>query len=102
MSAEAVEVELQALERRRRWTAVAMAACTIAALLVCMVIAALFVQAMFSAPLEKPIGVLFTGSMLALVVGLAFFMREVHLGTTNRIRIRRDDLPLGSFSRQRR
>jgi MFS family permease len=102
MSAEAVEVELQALERRRRWTAVAMAACTIAALLVCMVIAALFVQAMFSAPLEKAIGVLFTGAMLALVVGLAFFMREVHLGTTNRIRIPRDDLPLGSFSRRRR
>jgi hypothetical protein len=97
LSAAEVEVELQVLERRRRWTAVAMAACTIAALLVCMVIAALFVQAMFSAPLAKAIGALFTGAMLALVVGLAFFMREVHLGTTNRIRIRRNDSPLGSM-----
>jgi len=83
--AEAVAVELQTLERRRRWTSVAMAACTVAALLVCTVIAALFVEAMFSTPLEGLIGALFTGAMMGLVIGLAFFMREVHLGTINRI-----------------
>ena len=83
MPAEVVAFELQMLVRRRRWTSVAMAACTVAALLVCAVIAALFVGAMFSAPLEGLIGALFTGAMLALVIGLAFFMREVHLGTTH-------------------
>jgi len=81
---ETVDVELKTLERRRRWTSVAMAACTVAALLVCAVIAALFVEAMFSTPLEGLIGALFTGAMVGLVIGLAFFMREVHLGTTNR------------------
>ena len=85
--AEDVAFELQVLTRRRRWTSVAMAACTVAALLVCVVIAALFVEAMFAAPLEGLIGGLFTGAMLALVVGLAFFMREVHLGTTNHTRM---------------
>ena len=90
MPAEAVALELHILERRGRWTSVAMAACTVAALLVCMVIAALFVEAMFAAPLDGLIGALFTGAMLALVIGLCFFMREVHLGTTHRIRIPRE------------
>lgn len=84
MPAESAALELGILERRRRWTSVAMAACTVAALLVCVVIAALFVEAMFAAPLDALIGALFTGAMVALVIGLCFFMREVHLGTTNR------------------
>ena len=92
LPAEALASELQTLERRRRWTSVAVAACTVAALLVCTVIAALFVEAMFSAPLEGLIGAMFTGAMLALMIGLAFFMREVHLGTHNRIRTPGDSL----------
>jgi len=90
MPAEAVALELHILERRRRWTSVAMAACTVAALLVCMVIAALFVEALLAAHLNGLIGALFTGAMLALVIGLCFFMREVHLGTTNRMRTPRE------------
>ena len=54
-------------------------ACTIAALLVCVVIAALFLEVMLGAPFKWLIGVLFTGAMLALVVGLSFFLREVQL-----------------------
>jgi hypothetical protein len=34
---------------------------------------------MLAAPLTWLIGGLFTAAMLALVVGLAFFLREVHL-----------------------
>jgi len=96
LTAEALAIELQQLERRRRWTSVAMAACTVAALVVCAVIAALFVEAMFSAPLEGLIGAMFTGAMVALMIGLAFFMREVHLGTNNRIRPPGDDSLPGS------
>ena len=59
-----------------------------------MVIASLFVDAMFGASLEGLIGILFTGAMLALVVGLGFFMREVHLGTTLHVR-NPDGLPRG-------
>lgn len=74
-----VNLELRDLERRRYLTSVAITACTIAALLVCMVIAGLFLEAMLLAPLNWFIGALFTAATVALVVGLAFFLREVHL-----------------------
>jgi len=74
-----VRPELQSLERRRHLTSVAITASTIAALLVCVVIAALFTEVLFSAHLKWFIGALFTIAMLVLVVGLAFFLREVHL-----------------------
>jgi mannose/fructose/N-acetylgalactosamine-specific phosphotransferase system component IIC len=67
------------LEMRRRFTSIAITACTVAALLVCIVIATLFVEAMLEAPLKWLVGGLFTAAMLALVVGLAFFLREVQL-----------------------
>ncbi|HJQ97158.1 MAG TPA: DUF2721 domain-containing protein [Candidatus Polarisedimenticolaceae bacterium] len=70
---------LHDLERRRHFTSVAITACTIAALLVCVVIAALFLEVMLGAPFAWLIGVLFTGTMLALVIGLSFFLREVQL-----------------------
>jgi CBS domain containing-hemolysin-like protein len=67
------------LERRRHFSSIAITACTIAALLVCIVIATLFVEVMLGAPLKWLVGGLFTAAMLALVVGLACFLREVHL-----------------------
>ena len=48
-------------------------------LIVCAVIAALFIEVMVNAPLKWFIGALFTASMVALVIGLTFFLREVHL-----------------------
>ena len=78
---EAINGELRVLERRRRLASAAITACTLAALLVCTVIAVLFVEVMLHAPLEWLVGGLFTGSTLALVAGLAFFLREVHLAT---------------------
>lgn len=84
---EPVADELQMLERRRHVVSVAITASTIAALLVCLVIATLFAEVMFAVPLDWLIGVLFTAATLALVVGLAYFLREVYLAT-NTIRIR--------------
>ena len=46
---------------------------------VCIVIAALFAEVLLHAHLKWFIGALFTIAMLVLVVGLAFFLREVHL-----------------------
>ena len=77
----AVSAELQSLERRRHLTSAAISACTLAALLVCMVIAALFLEVFLDAPLKWLAGVLFTGATLALIVGLALFLREVRLAT---------------------
>jgi len=76
---EIVALELQNLERRRKLTSIAITASTIAALLVCVVIAALFLEVMIHAQAKWLIGGLFTISMLALVVGLSYFLREVHL-----------------------
>lgn len=71
--------EKQSLERRRHLTSVAINACTIAALLVCIVIAVLFLEVMLAVHLKWFIGTAFTAAMLALVIGLSFFLREVHL-----------------------
>ena len=76
-----VKVEQASLERRRNLASAAITACTFAALLVCTVVAMLFVEVMLNAPLKWLVGVLFTGATLALVVGLAMFLREVHLAT---------------------
>jgi Protein of unknown function (DUF2721) len=79
---ETVQVELEGLEHRRHLASAAITACTLSALLVCTVIAALFVEVLLQVELKWMVGVLFTGSTLALVVGLAYFLREVHLATT--------------------
>lgn len=80
--AQSLEEELRDLDRRRHLASAAITACTLAALLVCMVIAALFLEVFLDAPLKWLAGILFTGATLALVVGLALFLREVHLATT--------------------
>lgn len=81
LDAQRVQEELHSLERRRYLASAAITACTLSALLVCMVIGVLFFEVLTDAPLKPVVGVLFTGSTLGLVVGLAFFLREVHLAT---------------------
>jgi hypothetical protein len=86
----ALDVEIQCLERRRHFTSVAITPCTIAALLVCVVIAVLFLEATLDAPPKWVVGAPLTAATLALVVGLAYFLREVDLATrTIRIPIAR-------------
>ncbi len=70
--------ELKILERRRQFTSRAITSCTVSALLVCLVIVTLFLEAMFKVHLSWIIGYLFILAILALVVGLGFFLREVH------------------------
>lgn len=82
-----VRFQLKKLERRRHFTSIAITACTIAALLVCLDITVLFLEEMLEVPLSWLVASLFTMAILALVVGLAFFLREVHLASQS-IRIR--------------
>src|SRR4030095_11742542 len=70
--------EREMLEPRRLFTSAAITATTVAALLVCVVIAALFVEVLLGTPLKWLISALFAAAMLALVGGLAFCLREVH------------------------
>jgi hypothetical protein len=77
----AVEAELAGLDRRRHLTSRAITSCTLAALLVCVVIAALFLEVMLGASLQWLVSLVFTGATLALIAGLALFLREVQLAT---------------------
>lgn len=81
LEAETLQMELANLERRRYLASSAITACTLSALLVCTVIAALFMEVLLQADLKWMAGLLFIGTTLALVVGLSFFLREVHLAT---------------------
>ena len=54
---------------------------TTAALLICLVIVALFVEEFFATNLRWLTGALFVGAMLLLIGGLACFLREVYLAT---------------------
>jgi hypothetical protein len=74
--------ELNMLERRRHITSISITMCTVAALMVCLVIVSLFLEVMFSVPLNQVIGVLFILATLSLVIGLTYFLREVHLSST--------------------
>lgn len=76
---ETLQVELQSLERRRHLTSISITAATLSALLVCLVIAALFVEVLLQIKLNWLVGTFFIGSAVALVVGLAYFLQEVHL-----------------------
>ena len=88
---ESLVTQVRVLERRRHFTSIAITACTIAALLLCLVVATLFMEGMLGVSLGALVGALFMGSTFALVVGLAYFLREVHLATQVRIRIPKGD-----------
>ena len=78
---EASRAELMSLERRRHLASAAITASTLAALLVCTDITVMFVEVMLGFTLSWLVGLLFTAATLALVVGLGYFLREVHMAT---------------------
>jgi hypothetical protein len=78
-----VHGELRLLSTRARLINRAVSLCTFCALLICAVIVALFVGAFLSTDLSVLIGVIFTGSMLALFLGLVIFLQEIFLATRN-------------------
>jgi hypothetical protein len=79
VGSDALRDELAQLDRRRRLASAAIVASTLSAFLVCTVIAMLFVEVLVQIDPGWLIAGLFTATMLALVVGLAYFVREVHL-----------------------
>lgn len=79
--------ELLMLERRRHITSRAITMFTVAALLVCLVIVTLFLEAMFIVHLNWLIGILFILGTLGLVIGLGYFLQEVHMASRT-VRIR--------------
>ena len=73
--------ELASLEQRRHLASAAITACTFSALLVCTVIALLFLEVLLGFEFKWLLGLFFMASTLALVAGLAYFLRAVHLAT---------------------
>ncbi|MCM8594313.1 DUF2721 domain-containing protein [Accumulibacter sp.] len=70
-----------ALSRRARWIHWAISLCTACDLLVCLVVVALFAGAELKVDLSSTIAGLFVAAMLALIAGLACFLREIALAT---------------------
>ncbi|MFI0546419.1 MAG: DUF2721 domain-containing protein [Brachymonas sp.] len=81
MNAEQVQRELQILEYRRTVASHAITACTLSALLVCMVVMTLFTEGLLQLNMQWLVGLFFVGSTLSLLVGLSFYLREVYLAT---------------------
>ena len=78
---ENLQTEFANLERRRHLASTAITACTLSALLVCTVVTTLFLEVLLGLPMRVLVALLFACSTLTLVVGLAYFLREVHLAT---------------------
>jgi hypothetical protein len=71
--------ELNLLILRGRWTHWAIALTTISALLICMLIAMIFISTEISFNLDQFISILFIMAMTALIFGLLSFLKEVGL-----------------------
>lgn len=73
------EWEIQVLARRARLMNRAITLSTVCALLIALVVVALFVDAFTSVNLSSPIALMFVLAMISLIIGLLMFLREVFL-----------------------
>jgi hypothetical protein len=80
----ALQDELATLSRRARLVGRAITLCTTTALLICTVIAVLFLSAFMPFDASIPISVLFIAAMTTFFLGLLWFLREISLATSNR------------------
>ena len=77
----AQEKEMDTLLRRSSWVHWAITLSSISALLVCTVIAALFIGSEIRVDPSRAVSLLFIVAMLALICGLLCFLREISLST---------------------
>ncbi len=84
--------ELRILDRRMTLANLSITACTAAALLVCVLVALLFVADLADFGFARPIAWLFVSTMALLIVGLSLFLWEIRLAM-GALRIRREGMP---------
>lgn len=77
-----VQEEVTSLWRRIRLINIAIRACVMSALLVCVVVASLFISDVVIINLSKFIAAMFITAMLMIIAGLVMFLLEVTLSTT--------------------
>jgi hypothetical protein len=75
--------EMTLLTRRTRWVHWAVSLCTMSALLICIVVAALFVGSVTGFDPSRTVSLLFISAMFTLISGLLCFLREIFLATGN-------------------
>jgi hypothetical protein len=76
---ESMRQELSVLHQRRNWIHRAITLCTVCALLVCVVIATLFLGSEVGIDPSRVVGLLFVTAMFSLICGLLCFLREISL-----------------------
>lgn len=76
-----LHIEMLMLERRARVISRSIGLCTVTLLLVCSVIALMFLSALFSFDTASAVAVLFITAMLAFIAALTLLLREVLLAT---------------------
>ena len=81
--AESIHGQLATLSRRAKLVGRSITLCTITALLVCAVIAVLFLSAFLGFDASVPVALLFVAAMLAFFTGLLTFLREIFLATAS-------------------
>ena len=77
------ERDLAVMSRRARLINVAITLCTITAMLVCAVVAAMFSAAFLGFNAAIPVAILFVAAMITFFCGLLCFLREIFLATAN-------------------
>ena len=75
------EVEMDMLLHRARWVHWAISLSAISELLICIVIAALFVGSEMRFDPSRAVSLLFISAMMVLILGLLCFLREIFLST---------------------
>ena len=82
-----IKAELGILDRRVRLSQRAVLLFSLAALLVCVVVAMLFIGEFVALPVVAPVAMMFIAAMLAMIGGLTLFLLETALATRT-IRVR--------------
>ena len=78
-----LRADLEVLSRRAKLISRAITLCTVTALLVCTVIAILFLSAFSRFDASIPVALLFIAAMSAFFLGLLWFLREIYVATVS-------------------
>lgn len=80
---QAIQVELKSLKRRARLIHWAIGLCTVCLLLICAVVAVLFLGSFIALDMAGVIAWLFVAAMLCLILALLNFISEIYLATAH-------------------
>jgi hypothetical protein len=78
-----IKNDLLVLSRRARLINWAISLCTVSAFLVCIVIVVLFLEAFLDFDMPGTVALLFIAAMLALIIAMLVFLREIHMATAS-------------------